>query len=137
MKVVQEDDQVSGGSGAYLPKSNFMSIVTSPQYQQIQQPQGKQLMSRERNGKIILNNAGSRNYGIGSHQLQVKEPLKLVNVYSNVQQKRQAAQRMLNKQSSQDKLQNNSIIYSNRKPMEQRYKSHLRGQDIPGGMIRN
>jgi hypothetical protein len=35
LKVVQEDDQVSGGSGAYLPKSNFMSIVTSPQYQQI------------------------------------------------------------------------------------------------------
>jgi hypothetical protein len=32
LKVVQEDESVSGGSGGhvYLPKSNFMSIVTSP-----------------------------------------------------------------------------------------------------------
>ena len=54
--------------------------------------------------------------------------MKLVNVYSNVQQKRQAARQMLNKKSSEEKLHGqNSIMYSNRKPMEQRYKSHLRG----------
>lgn len=36
LRVVQEDDAASGGSGnsshIYLPKSNFMSIVNSPQY---------------------------------------------------------------------------------------------------------
>ena len=131
LKVVKEDDNTSGGSGshAYLPKSNFMSIVTSPQYQQIQHPHQQKILSRERNGKIILNNqAASRNYGIGHGQ---KEPLKLVNVYSNVQQKRQAARQVLNKKSSEEKLHSNSILYNNRKPIEQRYKSHLRGQDAP------
>jgi len=40
LKVVQEDDALSGGSAshAYLPKSNFGSIVTSPQYHPIQNP---------------------------------------------------------------------------------------------------
>ena len=73
---------MSGGSGGhiYLPKSNFMSIVTSPQYQQIQHPQ-------QELGKIVINSGGQkRNYGaLGSqHSGGSKEPLKLVNVYSNV-----------------------------------------------------
>jgi hypothetical protein len=58
-------------------------------------------------------------------------------VYSNVQQKRQAARNMLNKKSSEEKLHSNSIMYNQRKPIEQRYKSHLRGQDVPQGMVRN
>lgn len=44
---------------------------------------------------------------------------------------------MLNKKASEEKLHNNSIIYNNRKPIEQRYKSHLRGADVPQGMNRN
>ena len=73
------------------------------------------LMSRERNGKMILNQQNSlnpsRNYGMGS-QHGNKDPLKLVNVYSNVQQKRQAARNMLNKKSSEEKLHSNSIMYN-------------------------
>lgn len=30
LKVVQEDDSIQGSHGGYIPKSNFMSIVTSP-----------------------------------------------------------------------------------------------------------
>lgn len=85
-------------------------------------------------------NAGSRNYAVvgGSHVPQSqKEPLKLVNVYANVQQKRQAARNMLNKKASEEKMISNNILYQNKKPMEQRYKSHLRGQDVPSSMIRN
>ena len=87
--MVQEDDQASGSSGshAYLPKSNFMSIVTSPQYQQINYAGGNKMLSRERNGKILINQAGSRNYGVGSHNPNSNQPLKLVNVYSNVHKK--------------------------------------------------
>jgi hypothetical protein len=36
LKVVQEDDMASGGTGnsshIYLPKSNFVQVVGSPQY---------------------------------------------------------------------------------------------------------
>ena len=65
------------------------------------------MISRERNGKILINQNSSagRNYGlIGQNHPGQKEPLKLVNVYSNVQQKRQAARQMLNKKSSEEKL---------------------------------
>ena len=45
---------------------------------------------------------------------------------------------MLNKQSSQEKLHNaGSILYSNKNSIQQRYKSHLRGADVPQGMLRN
>lgn len=47
---------------------------------------------------------------------------------------------MLNKKSSEEKLSgnNNQFIYQNRKPViEQRYKSHLRGQEVPQGLNRN
>jgi hypothetical protein len=44
---------------------------------------------------------------------------------------------MLIKKSSEEKLSNNQFIYSNRKPIEQRYKSHLRGQEAPQGLNRN
>lgn len=102
-------------------------------------------MSRERTGKIIGNNqnAQTRNYGAlgGAHAgTGSKEPLKLGNVYSNVQQKRQAARQMLNKKSSEEKLHSQhsgQIMYNKRQPVEQRYKSHLRGQDVPQGMVRN
>ena len=52
LKVVQEDDNNNG----YLPKSNFMSVVSSPQYQQLASPprQGK-MSSRERNAKQMVN----------------------------------------------------------------------------------
>ena len=49
----------------------------------------------------------SRNYGAMGGPLVrggQKEPLKLVNVYSNVNEKRQAARNMLNKKSSEEKL---------------------------------
>jgi len=83
--VVHEDEQHHGGT--YLPKSNIIQIVSSPSYQQLQTNNHQsKMMSRERNGKIILNNqGGSRNYGVGSqHNMGKQDALKLVNVYSNV-----------------------------------------------------
>ena len=44
---------------------------------------------------------------------------------------------MLNKKASEEKMISNNILYQNKKPIEQRYKSHLRGQDVPSSMIRN
>lgn len=45
---------------------------------------------------------------------------------------------MLNKKGSEEKLHSGGgILYNQRKPIEQRYKSHVRGADVPGGMIRN
>ena len=85
-------------------------------------------------------NAQTRNYGALGPASGQKEPLKLVNVYSNVQQKRQAARQMLNKKSSEEKLHSQNsgqFMYNKRQPVEQRYKSHLRGQDVPQGMVRN
>jgi len=63
--------------------------------------------------------------------------MKLVNVYANVQQKRQAARNMLNKKGSEEKLPSSGILYNKQKPQyEQRYRSHVRGAEAPG-MIRN
>ena len=61
--------------------------------------------------------------------------MKLVNVYSNVQQKRVAARQMLNKKSSEERLPRGGILYNQGK-LEQRYKSHVRGSEVPG-MVRN
>ena len=61
LKVVQEDDAASGQGSAgsashiYLPKGNFMSIVSSPQYNGINSPHGGKMSSRERNAKIMMN----------------------------------------------------------------------------------
>jgi PBP1b-binding outer membrane lipoprotein LpoB len=64
----QDDGSSANGSHApYLAKNNIMSMVSSPQYQQIQPNiHGSKIVSRERNGRIVLNNAGSRNYGVGT-----------------------------------------------------------------------
>jgi len=44
---------------------------------------------------------------------------------------------MLNKKGSEEKLHSGGgMLYNQRKQIEQRYKSHVRGQDAPG-MIRN
>lgn len=46
---------------------------------------------------------------------------------------------MLNKKGSEEKLHSGggSILYNQRKPLEQRYKSHARGSEVPSSMIRN
>ncbi len=45
---------------------------------------------------------------------------------------------MLNKKGSEEKLHSGGgMLYNQRKVIEQRYKSHVRGQEVPGGMIRN
>lgn len=89
-------------------------------------------MSRERNGKVVIGgNGGSRNYPVGTQNMQRHDPLKLVNVYANAQQKRQAARQMLNKKSSEEKLPSGgAMLYNQRKPIEQRYKSQIRGQEV-------
>jgi hypothetical protein len=99
-------------------------------------------LSRERNGKIILNQQqpASRNFQVGSQHIQNKEPVKLMNVYGNINQKRQAARNMLNKKSSEETLHNKqptNILNNNRKQLEQRYRSHARGSEVPSSINKN
>lgn len=94
IKVVQSQDeqQTAGSNAPYLAKNNVMQIVTNPQYSQLQQNVHGKMMSRERNGKVMIaGNNGTRNYPVGTQNVPRQDPLKLVNVYANAQQKRQAA----------------------------------------------
>mmetsp|Transcript_17865 Transcript_17865/g.30338 ORF Transcript_17865/g.30338 Transcript_17865/m.30338 type:complete len:198 (+) Transcript_17865:1865-2458(+) len=157
LKVVHEDEHSSANEQhvGYLKGGNnlssLMSIVSNGSGVQSNQQYGAKMSSRERNAKMIV---------------QTQNNNKLQNVYS--QNKRQIGgisaarqhQQLMNRKASEEKFSNQdsrgNMIggmgmavgqvgqqYGGRRQIiEQRYKSHLRGQEPqhamhPVGLIRN